>query len=91
MKRTIETHLSEWMSRQRRKPLLVRGARQVGKTFTVKEFGRNYFKNCVIFDLEQEQSIHRIFSGDLNPKSILNELALTRSQRITPKETLIIN
>jgi len=72
MDRFITPKLLDWKKRSRRKPLILRGARQVGKTHTVLEFGREYFKGRVhLVDLEKHPDWHRIFEKNLVAKRIL--------------------
>jgi predicted AAA+ superfamily ATPase len=89
MKRLIESMFSEWKVSSRRKPLIVRGARQVGKTFSITGFGRSHFKNLVIIDFERDSKFINIFENDLNPDRIINDLELAVGQRIISGETLL--
>jgi len=89
MKRTIESALIEWKNRISRKPLILRGARQVGKSFIVSKFGQDHFENILIADFEQRRSLHPIFSGDLIVKDLVRALEVEFEQRIIPGKTLI--
>jgi len=89
MKRNIDQVLKEWKDYKFRKPLLIRGARQVGKTYSVKAFGRNHFDNFVIFDFERDRSLHLIFNGDLAPVKLLAALEIHANSRIIPGKTLL--
>jgi uncharacterized protein len=89
MKRLFEKRLLDWKNSTRRKPLIVRGARQVGKSYTITEFGKGYFNNCVIIDFERDPKFRNIFENDLNPAGIISDLELATGQRIIPGETLI--
>jgi predicted AAA+ superfamily ATPase len=89
MKRLIESKLLEWKNSSRRKPLIVRGARQVGKTYTITGFGRTNFKNYVVIDFEHNSKFRNIFENDLQPARIINELELVSGQRIVSGETLV--
>ena len=89
MKRLIESILSDWKNSSRRKPLIVRGARQVGKTYTITGFGKTNFKNYVVIDFERNPKFRNIFENDLQPVRITNELELSSGQRIIPGETLV--
>jgi len=89
MKRLIESTLSEWKNNSRRKPLIVRGARQVGKTYTITGFGRTNFNNYVVIDFERDPKFRNIFENDLQPSRIINELELATAQRIVPGDTLV--
>jgi predicted AAA+ superfamily ATPase len=89
MKRFIEERLLEWKKSTRRKPLIVRGARQVGKTYSIEKFGRSMFTNLVTVDLEKERKLHSIFEADSNPERIISELEIVLNEKITPKKSLL--
>ncbi|MDJ0766688.1 MAG: AAA family ATPase [Myxococcota bacterium] len=89
MKRTIENRLLKWQHTKKRKPLIVRGARQVGKTFTISAFGRNSFDNLFIFDFERVSRYRAIFEDDLDPRRILSELEIEAGKRIFPGHALV--
>ena len=91
MRRKIEQQLIDWKSSPDRKPLLLNGARQVGKTYILEEwFGRNHFKNCVRVNLAQNASMVQTFEGDLKPQRILEAIEASYGVKIYPGETLII-
>ncbi|MCI5143414.1 MAG: nuclease, partial [Candidatus Electrothrix sp. ATG1] len=89
MKRHIEQKLLEWKDRKRRKPLILRGARQVGKTYSLKKFGQHHFENLVYIDLERHPDWHGIFSGDLSAKKICSELEIVSREKIIPGRSLL--
>ena len=89
MKRLIESKLLEWKNSPRRKPLIVRGARQVGKTYTITDFGKTNFRNHVVIDFERNPEFRNIFENDLQPARIISDLELVTGQRIVPGETLV--
>jgi uncharacterized protein len=89
MKRLIESKLLEWKNSARRKPLIVRGARQVGKTYTITDLGKTHFKNHVVVDFERNPEFRNIFEKDLQPLRIISDLELITAQRIVPEETLV--
>ena len=89
MKRFIEESLLEWKKSDRRKPLIVRGARQVGKTYSIKKFGKSIFSRLITVDLEKERNFHSIFEADLNPTRIISELEVFLNKKITPTESLL--
>lgn len=89
MKRLIENTLLDWKDSKRRKPLIIRGARQVGKTYTITGFGKTNFNNCVVIDFERDPKFRNIFENDLNPVRIISDLELATGQRIVPDETLV--
>lgn len=79
MKRLAETYLTEWQHRPGRKPLVIRGARQVGKTYLVQHWGREHFASVVTVDLERERELHSLFDR-AEPRAIIQELALLKRQ-----------
>ena len=89
MKRFIDQELKRWKDGSRRKPLILRGARQVGKTYSVRQFGKDYFDNVALVDLERNRGWHRIFDGDLNAKRICADMEIVLNQKISPGKTLL--
>ncbi|MGI6393515.1 MAG: ATP-binding protein [bacterium] len=89
MKRNIENKLMEWKNSSRRKPLIIRGARQVGKTWSVKKFGNENFDEMVVLDFEKNRRLHSFFESDLDPKRILQDIELVMKIKITPGKTLL--
>ena len=90
MDRTIQHQLKAWKNNDRRKPLILRGARQVGKTWSIKQFGKSEFENCAYIDFERTNEIRRVFGETLDPKKILSTLELITSERIIPGRTLLV-
>lgn len=90
MKRTIYKQLLEWKSSPTRKPLLVKGARQVGKTYVLKEFGKNEFKHTFYLNFEKEKSLAKIFAQDLDPKKIIDDISLHFKKNVNLNEDLLI-
>ncbi len=89
MKRFFEEKLKAWKDAPERKPLVIRGARQVGKTFTVRETSKKIFQSLVLIDFERNRSVHSIFKKDLDPFKMLQELEIFTGQKITPGKTLL--
>ncbi|MGB2820074.1 MAG: ATP-binding protein [Phycisphaerae bacterium] len=90
MKRAITEELLAWKSQSRRKPLILRGARQVGKTWSVMEFGRDCFSGAIhVVDLEKRLGWHRVFEGDLDARAMLSELEVLLNARIVPGRDLL--
>ncbi len=88
-KRLIDYHLDKWKVDSYRKPLLLRGARQVGKTYAIRRLGQQ-FKHFVEVNFEKlEESAIDIFSKDLSPKEIIRNLSLLLKTPIIPGETLL--
>lgn len=90
MKRKIEQKLLEWKTSPQRKPLLLDGARQVGKTYILEWLGQNHFKNWVRVNLAQNASMVQTFEGDLKPQRIIEAIEASYGIEIYPGETLII-
>jgi predicted AAA+ superfamily ATPase len=88
MKRSIEHYLQLWKTDPSRKSLLIRGARQVGKTFTVRKFGKS-FANMVEVNFEKDPILEKTFDADLNPRRIVRDLSLVSGQAIEPGRTLL--
>jgi uncharacterized protein len=88
MKRLIDWHLKGWKKDPRRKPLILRGARQVGKTFAVRELGKT-FTSLVEVNFELLREARNIFDPDLEPERIIWELGLLTKTKIIPGETLL--
>ncbi len=90
MDRNNMMKLIEWKSSENRKPLIIRGARQVGKTWLMKEFGRIHYESCVYFNFDEEEGLSSIFESNKNPNRIVELLGLLSNQKIEPEKTLII-
>jgi predicted AAA+ superfamily ATPase len=90
MFRNINNALVNWKNKKYRLPLVLNGARQVGKTYSLKEFGAHYFKNMVYINLEVNVHINAFFDGDLKPERIIQYLETVTEIRITHQDTLII-
>jgi len=88
MKRIVDSYLREWKDDSYRKPLLLRGARQIGKTFAARELGK-LFPHFVEINLENYSESERIFQGNLEPERILQEFSLITKQSIIPGKTLL--
>jgi len=88
MKRTIFPELKKWQVEQKRKPLLIRGARQVGKTFIIRELGKD-FQIYLEINFEFKPEAKKIFERDLDPNRICRDLSLLTGQKIIPGKTLL--
>lgn len=88
MKRLIEDKLTDWVNSPRRKPLIIRGARQVGKTWLVENFLARQFDSFVKINLESQPQFHVAFAGELSPQKMLNAIE-AYTQRIIPGKTLL--
>ena len=91
MKRLLFEQLVQWKNSKHRKPLVLRGARQVGKTWLLTEFGKTHFKNVHHFDFERDKNtLQPVFQENLSPKTIIRNLALVTDQMIDPSNDLVI-
>ncbi len=88
MKRLIDWHLQKWKSDEYRKPLIIRGARQVGKTFAIRKLGKS-FNNFLEINFELTKDVKKIFEKDLKPDRILRALSLYSKQQIVAGKTLL--
>jgi len=90
MKRKLMEKLLEWKAAPDRKPLLLKGVRQVGKTHLLKEFGRLHFPQVHYFNFEKQPVLAKIFDQDLIPERILNELSFSQDRAIDIQSDLVI-
>ena len=90
MRRTAMEKLVAWKSSDERKPMVLKGARQVGKTWLMKEFGKNYYKSFVYFNFDEEDELKSIFETNKNPQRIIELLSMIAGEKIYPLDTLII-
>ena len=90
MKRNALESLIRWKSSEDRKPMVLKGARQVGKTWLMKEFGQNCYQHTVYFNFDEEDELKSIFEVNKNPRRIIELLSLIAGEKIRPGETLII-
>ena len=91
MKRKIESKLLEWKNKSYdRMPLVLNGARQVGKTYILREFGKLYYKNVVYINLETNTSVSSYFNENIAPEKIIRYLESTVNEEIIPEQTLVI-
>lgn len=90
MERIIFNKLIEWKNKNDRKPLILNGARQTGKTWILKEFGNKYFSSFAYIRFDNNETAKNIFQQDFNIKRIINQLSLISDTEIKPNETLIV-
>lgn len=89
MRRTLYKNLLLWKNNRNRKPLLLQGARQVGKTYLVDEFGHNEYSDLIYLNFEQDPGLKTLFTSSLNPQNIIKNISLYIGQKITSDDTLI--
>lgn len=89
MKRKISDWLLSWKNSKYRKPLILQGARQVGKTYSALSFGKEHYKTSVYFNFENNRDLCNIFERDLEPERIIKELSILSGKSIFKEDTLI--
>ena len=90
MERQIMNKLIEWKKSKYRKPLILKGARQVGKTYILKEFGRKNYEGVAYFNFDHDEDLFNLFKNTKDPKRIMEQLAFIYGKAIMPEKTLII-
>lgn len=90
MRRNALELLKKWKDDSERKPLILKGARQVGKTWLMKEFGRTCYDNFVYFNFDEDDELKTVFEKNKNPERIVELLSLIAGRKIEKKKTLII-
>ena len=90
MQRFILKKLIEWKESKYRKPLILKGARQVGKTYILKQFGKENYEGVAYFNFDHDEDLYNLFENTKNPKRILEQLAFIYGKAIIPGKTLII-
>ena len=90
IEREIINKFKAWKDAPDRKPILLRGARQIGKTWAMETFGKECFKYCVKFDFDRQQELKSVFQVSKDPKRLVKELTLFCEQPIIAGETLMI-
>ena len=90
LKRNAIADLKKWKDDAERKPLVIRGARQVGKTWLMREFGQTCYDHFVYFNFDEEDELKSIFETNKNPQRIVELLSMIAGDKILPGETLII-
>lgn len=89
MKRDIVKNLIEWKNSKNRKPLIINGARQVGKTYIVKQFGKENYENLIYVNFETNQELSSQIANSIDSKYLINKLELFYGEKILPEKTLI--
>lgn len=90
MKRLVIDELLKWKSRKDRKPLILKGVRQCGKTYILKQFGKENYEDVAYFNFEGNPALAQRFEQDLDPKRIITELGVLSGKKIKPQTTLVI-
>ena len=90
MDRTLLQKLVEWKNSSRRKPLILKGVRQVGKTWLLKEFGKRYYENVAYFNFDENEEYKQFFETTKDVDRILQNLMMASGNRILPGKTLVV-
>ena len=90
MERKIEAFFRKWQKDIIRKPLILYGPKQVGKTYSVLEFGKNEYKNVIYFNTENNKVLEELFKKEKSPEKLILNLSLISGETILPEDTLII-
>ena len=90
MKRMAMVKLISWKNKSGRKPLIIEGARQVGKTWLMKEFGKNYYEDTVYINFDSNSQMKSLFNQDSDIKRLITGIELYSGKKISPENTLII-
>lgn len=86
MKRLITEKLVKWKNSHSRKPLILKGAQQVGKTYILKEFGKNYYEDTIYFNFDHDEGLSNLFKNTKDPKRILEQLVLVSVKKLPQKK-----
>lgn len=90
MKRFILKKLLEWKESKYRKPLILKGARQIGKTYILQQFGKENYEGVAYFNFDHDEDLYNLFNNTKDPKRILEQLSFIYGKAIIPERTLII-
>lgn len=90
MKRDIYQHLLNWKQSTRRKPLILNGARQVGKTYSLKHFGKTSYEKVAYLNFEKDEKLGQYFESTLDPKQLIKTISIHTEIEIEPQKTLLI-
>ena len=90
MQRLLMNSLLKWKDKKNRLPLILKGARQVGKTWLLNEFGKTAFDDVLYINFENAPGLREAFDGDISPQRVLDLLGALHGKRIKPRETLLI-
>ena len=88
MKRDLSDKLTIWKNQKGRKPLLLQGARQVGKTYLLKEWGAAHFEQCAYLNFERNHEAEAFFSSSKDPKALAAKLEIYLNVKLTPGKSL---
>jgi len=90
MERMLMQDLVTWKNNPNRKPLVIQGVRQCGKTYLIEEFAKRFYSDVAFYRFDKDVKVKEFFERDLDPKRIVKDLGLARGKAIRPNETLIV-
>lgn len=90
MERNLFIKLEQWKNKKKRKPLIIQGARQVGKTWIMKEFGKRFFKNTIYINFDNNETMKNVFEIDFDISRIVSSIKIEYGKSFDPEDTLII-
>ena len=90
MERNLFIKLEQWKNKKKRKPLIIQGARQVGKTWIMKEFGARYYKDTIYINFDNNETMKKVFEIDFDISRIISSIKIEYGKNFDPEETLII-
>lgn len=90
MYRLLIENLKKWKTKKNRKPLILKGARQVGKSWLLLEFGKTCFDDVLYINFENQPEMQDLFAGSIEPRRIIDYMSAIHNKKIMPQETLII-
>lgn len=90
MERSLFVKLEQWKNKKKRKPLIIQGARQVGKTWIMKEFGKRFFQNMIYINFDNNETMKKVFEIDFDISRIISSIKIEYGKSFDPKDTLII-
>ena len=90
MERHLFVKLEYWKNKKKRKPLIIQGARQVGKTWIMKEFGARYYKDTIYINFDNNETMKKVFEIDFDISRIISFIKIEYGKSFVPEETLII-
>ena len=89
MKRKLYDKLKAWKESPYRKPLIIKGARQVGKTYLAEEFGKNEYEDMIVLNCDKDKRIAGIFKGGFQTEKIISDIEILTGKKIIPGKTLL--
>ena len=90
MERNLFIKLEQWKNKKKRKPLIIQGARQVGKTWIMKEFGARYYKDTIYINFDNNEIMKKVFEIDFDIARIISSIKIEYGKSFAPEDTLII-